>query len=80
MGCEFWSLWRAFWRRGICGGLERRRLRTVEPVPIGTALHQLNSVPPTGRVAGVGWSRLSISLSWAILRLEWVRKVDWCVQ
>lgn len=30
--------------------LERRRVKTVTPVPKGTARHQLYSVPPTGRV------------------------------
>lgn len=36
----------------MSGGLERRRARTVVPVPMGTALHQLYSVPPTGRALG----------------------------
>lgn len=36
------------------GGLVRRRARTVMPVPTGTALHQLYSVPPTGRALGSG--------------------------
>lgn len=31
------------------GGLEKSRAKTVTPVPPGTALHQLYSVPPTGR-------------------------------
>ncbi len=34
------------------GGFERRRPRTVMPVPMGTALHQLYSVPPTVRTLG----------------------------
>lgn len=54
MGWEFWRLWRAVWRFEKFGGLERRRARTVMPVPLGTALHQLSSVPPTGRVLGSG--------------------------
>lgn len=36
----------------MLGGLEMRRARTVEPVPPGAALHQLNSVVPTGRILG----------------------------
>ena len=37
------------WRLGRSGGFERRRPRTVVPVPPGAARHQLYSVPPTGR-------------------------------
>lgn len=51
-GWEFWSLWRAFWRNDKVGSFERWRANTVVPVPPGTALHQLYSVPPTGRVFG----------------------------
>ena len=50
IGWEFWRSWRAFWRIEMFGGLEKRKPNTVIPVPPGTALHQLNSVPPTGRV------------------------------
>lgn len=52
IGWEFWRLWRAVWKDEISGGLERRTARTVVPVPVGTALHQLYSVPPTGRSSG----------------------------
>ena len=52
IGWEIWSLWRAFWRMDKSGGFERRRARTVMPVPPGTAFHQLCSVPPTGRRVG----------------------------
>lgn len=54
MAWEFWSLRRADWRVEICGGFERRRVSTVTPVPPGTALHQLYSVPPTGLDFGSG--------------------------
>lgn len=40
----------------MLGCFESRRARTVMPVPVGTALHQLYSVPPTGRAMGSGAS------------------------
>lgn len=49
MGWEIWSLRRAFWRNETPGDLEKRRARTVMPVPPGTARHQLSSVAPTAR-------------------------------
>lgn len=33
----------------MSGGVVKWRAKTVMPVPPGTALHQLYSVPPTGR-------------------------------
>lgn len=42
----------AVWMVQISGGLERSRAKTVMPVPPGTALHQLYSVPPTVRALG----------------------------
>ncbi|MFS7903668.1 hypothetical protein Hanom_Chr01g00026721 [Helianthus anomalus] len=55
MGWWDWSWWMRDWRWGRLGGLERSMAETVTPVPPGTALHQLCSVPPRGRdiVAGV---------------------------
>lgn len=47
-------MWRAVWRSGISEGFDRRSAKTVMPVPPGTALHQLYSVPPTGRAFGSG--------------------------
>lgn len=38
----------------MAGDLDKRTPRTVIPVPPGTAMHQLYSVPPTGRVLGWG--------------------------
>uniref|UniRef100_A0A7C8YXI9 Uncharacterized protein n=1 Tax=Opuntia streptacantha TaxID=393608 RepID=A0A7C8YXI9_OPUST len=49
MGWEVWSLWREFSRREKSGWFLVRRASTVIPVPPGTALHQLFSVPRTGR-------------------------------
>ena len=66
MGWETWSLERAASKSGISGGLERRRDKTVMPVPLGTALHQLYSVPPTVLILGSGvfdfgfWSDLDM--------------------
>ena len=37
IGCEFWSLWMAFWRHVISGALETKRARTAMLVPPGTA-------------------------------------------
>lgn len=34
----------------MSGDFDKRRAKTVIPVPIGTALHQLCSVPPADRV------------------------------
>lgn len=51
-GWELWNLLKVFWRSERSGGLERMRVRTVMPVPVGTALHQLYSVPPAGRALG----------------------------
>lgn len=68
MGWETWSLQRAASRSEISGGLERRRDKTVMPVPPGTALHQLYSVPPAGLTLGSGvlgvgfWSNSDIVL------------------
>lgn len=65
IGWEFWRLWRAVSRSEMFGSLERRRAKTVMPVPLGTALHQLYSVPPTGRALSSGgcglgfWSDMS---------------------
>ena len=47
IGWVFWRLWRAFWRREGSGGLERRKPKTAVPVPPGTALHHVYSLPPT---------------------------------
>lgn len=55
IGLDIWILWRAFCRSEMSGGFERRRARTVVPVPPGTDLHQLYSVPPTDRTLGSGW-------------------------
>lgn len=52
IGWEIWKLWRAVWRFEISGGFERRRDRTVMPVPPGMALHQLYSVTPRVRPLG----------------------------
>lgn len=49
IGWASWSLWMHVWRWERLGGLEKSRAKTVTPVPPGTALHQLYSVPPTGR-------------------------------
>lgn len=37
----------------MSGGFERRRARTVVPVPPGTDRHQPYSVPPTDRIMGL---------------------------
>lgn len=50
IGLEFRSLLRAFWRTEMFGDFDKRRAKTVIPVPPGTALHQLYSVAPAGRV------------------------------
>lgn len=34
----------------MSGAFDKRRAKTVVPVPIGTALHQLCSVLPAGRI------------------------------
>ena len=45
------------------GGLQKRKPKTVTPVPPGTALHQLNSVLPTGRVLDSGTDSGMVSFS-----------------
>lgn len=45
------------------GGFERRRATTVMPVPPGTALHQLCSVPPAGRHLNSAAGRLVLLVS-----------------
>ena len=62
IGCEFWSLWIAVWRCEMFGVLEERRASTAMPVPPGTALHQLYSVPPTGLPFGSTLWVLSLSI------------------
>ena len=49
IGWLFWSFWREFSRREKSGWFFVRSDSTVMPVPPGTALHQLFSVPKTGR-------------------------------
>lgn len=62
-GWMVWSLWRADWRREKSGWFLRRRANTVMPVPPGTALHQLFSVPDTGRrCGGGGWSEFDMGM------------------
>lgn len=51
-GWEFWRPLRASWRFRNGRGLLRWRARTVMPVPVGTALYQLYSVPDIGRYSG----------------------------
>ena len=53
IGWEIWSLWSAFWRRGMSRGLEMSNASTAMPVPPRTALHQFNSVPPRLRLCPV---------------------------
>lgn len=61
IGWAFWRFWREVRVVEISGGVERRRAMTVMPVPVGTALHQLYSVPPTVRVFGPATSGLGLS-------------------
>lgn len=61
IGWAFWRFWRVVWVVEISGGVERRRAMTVVPVPVGTALHQLYSVPPTVRVFVPATSGLGLS-------------------
>lgn len=42
------------------GGLEKSRAKAVTPVPPGTALHQLYSVPPTERDIASGEDSVDI--------------------
>lgn len=50
IGWVIWSLVMEFWRRLKSGFRVTRMNNTVMPVPPDTALHQLFSVPPTGRI------------------------------
>ena len=43
-----------FWRFSSFGVRESKRAMTAMPVPPAMALHQLYSVPPTGRVVDSG--------------------------
>nr|GMD88409.1 hypothetical protein Iba_chr14cCG6750 [Ipomoea batatas] len=52
IGWAICNFLRAFSRSGISIGFDKRIANTVIPVPPGTALHQLYSVPPTGRLLG----------------------------
>ncbi|CAN0879484.1 hypothetical protein LINGRAHAP2_LOCUS13070, partial [Linum grandiflorum] len=47
MGWLVWRVWRAVWRAAEFGDLVVRNARTAVPVPPGTALDQLCSVPPS---------------------------------
>jgi len=63
-GREFCSLSRVAWRRWISGCFDKRRAKTVMPVPRGTDLHQLYSVAPTGRALGSGACGFGSNWSW----------------
>ena len=70
IGWVDWSWCRAAWRDGISGGFARRRAKTVVPVPPGTALHQLYSVPPTGRDMGSGACGLLLVVLDMVLKIR----------
>lgn len=60
IGWDCWSLWMEACRWDRSGGLEKSRDNAVTPVPPGTALHQLYSVPPTGRDLASGGDSVDI--------------------
>lgn len=60
IGWLIWSLLMVVCKRVVSIGLENKKAKMLMPVPLGTALHQLNSVPPTGREMAVGGAWVDI--------------------